>query len=98
MFRFLSLINGADLSRASSDYGIRKPHSVIFTSAATRLGTAPSEIWYVGDSLEDDMVGAKSCHMRAIWYNKRQQEHADIPIDAEVRSWEEFMELAQGYL
>ena len=36
--------------------------------------------------------------MSAIWYNRRQQEPADIPVDAEVGSWEEFLELAQTYL
>ncbi|MYA22257.1 MAG: HAD family hydrolase [Gemmatimonadetes bacterium] len=74
------------------------PHPAIFTSAASRLGMAPSEIWYVGDTLETDMVGAKQCDMSAIWYNRRQQEPADIPVDAEVRSWEEFLALAQTYL
>ena len=83
---------------ASADYGIRKPHSVIFTSAAMRLGIEPSEIWYVGDSLENDMVGAKQCDMSAVWYNKRQQERGDISVDAEVRSWKEFLELTQRYL
>ena len=92
------LLNYFEFVISSADYGIRKPHSAIFTSAATRLGMAPSEIWYVGDTLETDMVGAKQCHMSAIWYNRRQQEHTDIPVDAEVRSWEEFLELAQAYL
>ena len=92
------LLNYFEFVISSADYGIRKPHPVIFTSAATRLNMAPSEIWYVGDTLETDMVGAKQCHMSAIWYNRRQQEHADIPVDAEVRSWEEFLELAQTYL
>ena len=92
------LLNYFEFVISSADYGIRKPHPVIFTSAATRLSMAPSEIWYVGDTLETDMVGAKQCHMSAIWYNRRQQERADIPVDAEVRSWEEFLELAQTYL
>ncbi len=92
------LLNYFEFVISSADYGIRKPHSVIFTSAATRLGTAPSEIWYVGDTLETDMVGAKQCHMSVIWYNRRQQEYTGIPVDAEVRSWEEFLELAQAYL
>ena len=90
------LLNYFEFVISSADYGIRKPHPVIFTSAATRLGIAPSG--YVGDTLETDMVGAKQCDMSAIWYNRRQQEPADIPVDAEVRSWEEFLELAQAYL
>ena len=92
------LLNYFEFVISSADYGIRKPHPVIFTSAAARLGIAPSEIWYVGDTLETDMVGAKQCNMSAIWYNRRQQEPADIPVDVEVRSWEEFLELAQTYL
>ena len=83
---------------SSADYGIRKPHSAIFTSAVARLGIAPSDVWYVGDTLETDMVGAKECNMSAIWYNRRQQEPAGIAVDGEVGSWAEFLKLAQAHL
>ena len=84
---------------SSADYGIRKPHRVIFTSAVSRLGLKPSEVWYVGDTLERDILGANQCQMPAIWYNRQQHEHNDIARpEAEVRSWGEFIALVQRCL
>ena len=84
---------------SSADYGIRKPHGVIFLSAVSKLSLKPSEVWYVGDSLERDILGANQCQMPAIWYNRQQQEHGGIARpEAEVRSWEEFTVMTQRYL
>lgn len=84
---------------SSADYGIRKPHRVIFTSAVSRLGLKPSEVWYVGDTLERDILGANQSQMPAIWYNRRQHEPNDIARpEAEVRSWAEFTVLVQKCL
>ena len=74
---------------SSADYGIRKPHGVIFRSAVSKLGLKPSEVWYVGDSLENDILGENQFQMPAIWYNRRQQEHGGFARpEAEVRCWE----------
>lgn len=84
---------------SSADYGIRKPHGVIFRSAASKLGLKPSEVWYVGDNLENDILGANQCQMPAIWYNRWQQENGGIARpETEVRSWEEFTVMIQRYL
>ena len=93
------LLRNFEFVISSADYGIRKPHGVIFKAAVSKLGLKPSEVWYVGDSLENDILGANQCQMPAIWYNRRQQENNDIARpEAEVKSWEEFIVLAQSYL
>ncbi len=83
---------------SSADYGIRKPHSLIFASAALRLGISPSEIWYMGDTLQTDVLGAKQCQMTAISYNRRLHENEDVTPDAEVRSWDEFLVLVNRHM
>ena len=51
---------------ASADVGYRKPHPRIFQIAAKRLGLAPQDLLYVGDSVEDDVAGATSAGMDVI--------------------------------
>lgn len=43
----------------------------IFSRAAERMGILPQEICYVGDSFENDIVGAKAAGWNAVWYNHR---------------------------
>jgi len=48
-----------------------KPAPRIFLHAIDRLGCRPEEVLYVGDSPEDDVVGAKGVGMRMAWVNRR---------------------------
>jgi len=53
----------------SDDHGWRKPHPKIFTSALSAIGVDPVEALFVGDSPEDDIVGAKMVGMDMAWVN-----------------------------
>jgi putative hydrolase of the HAD superfamily len=48
-----------------------KPASGIFQEAMNLLRCKPSEVLYVGDSPEDDVVGAKGAGVRVAWLNRR---------------------------
>jgi 2-haloalkanoic acid dehalogenase type II len=48
-----------------------KPAPGIFQEAINLLGCKPSEVLYVGDSPEDDIVGAKGAGIRVVWLNRR---------------------------
>jgi HAD superfamily hydrolase (TIGR01662 family) len=63
----------------STDYGVRKPHPALFQLAASKLDIATERIWFVGDSLEYDVTGAKSVGMTAIWLNR-----AATPPDSRI--------------
>jgi putative hydrolase of the HAD superfamily len=83
---------------SSADYWVRKPHPLLMETAAAKLGFAPQDIWYVGNSAHYDVGGARNAGMGAIWYNR-----VEDPIDgpephAEIRSWEEFIALVEKYL
>lgn len=51
----------------SSDVGWLKPHPEIFYRALAALGTDAAETVMVGDSVRDDIAGAKRLGMRAVW-------------------------------
>ena len=53
----------------SDDYGWRKPHPSIFTAALSAIGVEPTDALFVGDSPEDDIVGAKMVGMDVAWVN-----------------------------
>jgi putative hydrolase of the HAD superfamily len=50
---------------ASADYGMRKPHPRLFEAAAARLGLEARDVWFVGDSLANDMAVAGSARAAA---------------------------------
>ena len=50
----------------SGEVGWRKPHRRIFEVALSELGVEPSEAVHVGDSIEEDVRGAKAVGMKAI--------------------------------
>ena len=71
----------------SGALGVAKPDKRIFSRAAERMGILQEEICYVGDSFENDIVGAKAAGWNAVWYNHRGHQAAgDVKPDAVVRS------------
>ncbi|HZO49647.1 MAG TPA: HAD-IA family hydrolase [Gaiellaceae bacterium] len=55
-----------DVAVGSLAHGRIKPHPSIFERALGALGVAPEEAAMVGDSLEDDIAGARALGMRAL--------------------------------
>jgi putative hydrolase of the HAD superfamily len=49
----------------AADVGASKPTLLPFMSLSQRLGIPPSRILYVGDSYDNDVVGAKRAGMSA---------------------------------
>jgi putative hydrolase of the HAD superfamily len=61
----------------SRSHGRVKPHPTIFQAALELLGVAPAEAVMVGDSLEEDVEGARALGMRAILID-RENRHPDV--------------------
>jgi HAD superfamily hydrolase (TIGR01549 family) len=61
----------------SRTHGRVKPHPTIFQAALTVLGVDASDTVMVGDSLEEDIEGARALGMRAILVD-REQRHPDV--------------------
>lgn len=54
-----------DAALSSRVHGKVKPHPTIFQAVLERLGVAPARAAMVGDSPEDDLLGARALGMRA---------------------------------
>jgi putative hydrolase of the HAD superfamily len=61
----------------SRSHGRVKPHPTIFLAALAALAVAPEDAVMVGDSLEEDIEGARALGMRAILID-REERHANI--------------------
>jgi putative hydrolase of the HAD superfamily len=85
-----------DFLLSSADYGIRKPHPLLFELALHRLGLEAQSVWFVGDKLETDIAGAKKVGLYAVWYNRHRLSHQMIVPDVEVPDWSEFIHLLQA--
>jgi len=53
----------------SIDLGRRKPHPAIFREALRRLDASAESALFVGDSLDDDIAGARSAGIDGAWVN-----------------------------
>jgi putative hydrolase of the HAD superfamily len=62
----------------SRTHGRVKPHPTIFQSALDQLGVQAADAVMVGDSLEEDVEGARALGMRAILID-REDRHPDFP-------------------
>ncbi len=69
----------------SVEVGVGKPDPRIFRIAAERLGVAPADAVYVGDSLVRDVAGAHAAGMRAVWLDRKLwQEPKGIRPDSRI--------------
>lgn len=84
----------------SSDVGVEKPNAKIFHCARQKmqLEALPlDDIWYVGDSFQNDITGSKKAGWKAIWYNRRNEKPTcqDIIPDYIVKTDEELFRLVK---
>lgn len=55
----------------SGEVGLAKPQPEIFELAEIRMGLTKSKTYYIGDSFQNDIVGAKNAGWQAVWSNRR---------------------------
>ncbi|MCS7098933.1 MAG: HAD-IA family hydrolase, partial [Sulfolobales archaeon] len=68
LLRNVGLANYVDVVVSSSDVGHVKPQKFIFQVLVSSVGVKPAEIVHVGDSCVEDVLGALSSGLRAIYY------------------------------
>lgn len=75
----------------SEEIGSRKPEVGAFLFVEKQLHFAPEDTWYVGDSYEADMPGAKEAGWHTIWFNHRHRACPDAVSLADIEmqnGWE----------
>ncbi|MFH1126872.1 MAG: HAD family hydrolase [archaeon] len=78
----------------SKDCGIQKPDLAIFILARQKAGCSKDELLHVGDSLEDDIAGARAAGIRCIWLNRKKIKNATgIMPDHEITSLNELLDI-----
>jgi HAD superfamily hydrolase (TIGR01549 family) len=92
------LVDYFDFIISSADFGFRKPHRGIFLAAAGKLNLAPTDVWFLGDSLKKDVAGAQSAGITGVWYNPDGETAGDVRPDAEFKHWDDFLGLVDGVL
>jgi len=65
----------------SEEENITKPNIEIFRNTEERLGIDVSKAWFIGDSYQNDIVGATNAGWKTIWLNrdfKKSENHSNI--------------------
>jgi FMN hydrolase / 5-amino-6-(5-phospho-D-ribitylamino)uracil phosphatase len=78
----------------SQDCGYEKPDPRFFQTAVTMSGFIKEELLHVGDSLENDVIGANNAGIKSIWLNRDnlKPDSAHI-LKYEIHSLRELLEL-----
>ena len=74
-----------DTVHISEDEGFRKPAASLFLKVAEKLGAAPNEVLFVGDTFEADVTGPQSVGMPCAWLNRK---GAPVPEGSEPPDFE----------
>jgi len=70
----------------SGEVGYRKPHPEIFKRTLEKFEASPEEVVHVGNSLEEDVVGAKGVGMYSVLVSPQVIEEAQVGPDLAVPS------------
>ena len=66
----------------SAVVGVRKPDPRIFQMGVEAMGLTPGEVVVVGDSMDKDIIPAKSIGCQTVWYEGEQW--TDDPVDRSI--------------
>ena len=81
----------------SADEGLRKPNRALFSRACERLGVPASRTLYIGDTWEEDVLGASGAGLGALWVRRRaaDAEPQDPPPSPALGAIEDVEELPE---
>jgi HAD superfamily hydrolase (TIGR01549 family) len=68
----------------SADIGWRKPGAEAFRIALDKVGEAPDNILFVGDTFGDDVVGARAAGLDVAWINLQRESVPEGPVPTHV--------------
>lgn len=79
----------------SQDYGVEKPDPRLFQVAVEKAGCSRQQLLHVGDSVQNDVVGAINAGITCVWLNRKQVKNVDLTIEHEVASLLELLEILE---
>jgi len=78
---------------SSADYGVRKPDPLIFEVALRRLGLDAGRVWFAGDNVGYDIIGARQAGIFPVAYNPRKKIPDTVGEHAVISSWDQLIPL-----
>ncbi len=72
---------------SSEEVNAEKPDERLFLTCAAKAGAAPHECLFIGDSLQKDVLGAKSTGMETIWFGASAEQAAAHPEIAVISDY-----------
>jgi FMN phosphatase YigB (HAD superfamily) len=96
-----SLGQHLEMTISSCEFGYRKPHPSIYEAGVQRMGVDASEIIFVGDRVEQDVVGPARLGMRTVLtlqYREEDPAAGAIKPDAVIRHLSELPDVARKML
>ncbi|MCK4952929.1 HAD family hydrolase [Candidatus Bathyarchaeota archaeon] len=80
----------------SQDYGVEKPDPKIFRLALKKSGCSEQEFLHVGDSLENDIMGAVNAGIKCVWVNRQRMKNTlGFKIEYETDSLLKLLEILE---
>ena len=78
----------------SQDIGVEKPSSRFYRMAVEKACCQKDELLHIGDSLENDVIGAGNYGITSVWLNREQEiPETDIEIEYEISSLSELLKI-----
>ncbi len=93
--RIAKLDNYFDVIVTREDVNTIKPDPKIFIYALERLKVEPKKAMMIGDSLQQDVYGAKNVGMIAVWINRNNEKGYNF-ADYEIRTLHELRKILGG--
>lgn len=80
---------------ASSEYLFRKPNRRLFELALRKAGLRAEEVWFCGDNVEADVLGAHGAGIFPVWYCPEENKAAAEPEvpHLRIRDWRKLVEV-----
>lgn len=94
--RYFRLDGHWDVTMSSEDTGYLKPHAAPFLALAEKLGCAPEEVLYVGNSYAYDVKGAHAAGMKSVYVHWRGKNVP--PADLTIRNYRNFIQKIDSLL
>ena len=92
----LGILGHFEFVVSSADYGVRKPDRLLFETALRRLGIGPKDVWFVGDHVGYDMVGAFEAGLHPVAYLAKEPIPPSVAKYSAISHWNELGALIES--
>ena len=83
----------------AQDYGIQKPDPRLFEIAIKCADCTKRQFLHIGDSFQNDIIGAKRAGVRSVWLNRQREDNeTGQQPDFEISSLRELTEILENFV